>query len=165
MGVTITTMETIENPLEIEGDLETEEEVRGTEVGNPPIQEILHIQDRDRDLTADTVETSQGPQMIITDKNLTDQRMVGMKGVVGAKDTSPRMTGEVSMAMVVGAEKSARRPCFMGGLLQAPPWPDSHQKTHPKASGQIQKWKASLSYRPPLGKYQGRGNPRGTYPD
>ena len=156
-------METIENPLEIEGDLETEEEVRGTEVGNPPIQEIL--QDRDRDLTADTVETIQGLQMIIIDKNLIDQRMVGMRGEVGAKATNPKMTGEVSMAMVVGAEKSARRPCFMGGLLQAPPWPDSHQETHQKASGQTQKRKASLSYRPPLGNYQGRGNPRGTHPD
>ena len=162
MGAIITTLETIENPLEIEGDPETEEVVRGTEAENLPTQEILHTQDRD--LTADTVETSQGPQMI-TDKNLTDQRMVGMRGVVGAKDTSPRMTGEVSMAMVVGAEKSARRPCFMGGLLQAPPWPDSHHKTHLKASGQIQNWKASLSFRLPLGKYQGRENPRGTHPD
>ena len=108
MGVTITTMETIENPLEIEGDLETGEEVKGTEVGNPPIQETL--QDRDRDLTADIVETILGLQMIITDKNLIDQRMVGMRGEVGAKATNPKMTEEVSMAMVVGAEKSARRP-------------------------------------------------------
>ena len=162
MGAIIITLETIENPLEIEGDPETEGVVRGTGAENLPTQEILHTQDRD--LTADTVETSQGPQMI-TDKNHTDQRMVGMRGVVGAKDTSPRMTGEVSMAMVVGAEKSARRPCFMGGLLQAPPWPDSHQETHQKASGQTQKRKASLSYRPPLGNYQGRGNPRGIHPD
>ena len=142
--------------IALEEDLETGETAKDIEAENHPTQ--------DKDLTADTVGTSQGPQVAI-DKNHTDQRMVGMRGMVGAKDTSPKMTGGVSMAMVVGAEKSARRPCFMGGLLQAPPWPDSHHKTHLKASGLIQKKKVSTRYRPPLGKYQRRGNLRGIYPD
>ena len=107
MGAITTTMETIENLPEIEGDPEIEEVVRDTEAGNLHTQENPHIQDRD--LTADTVETSQGPQMT-TDKNLIDQRMVEMRGEVEAKDTSPKKTGEVSMAMGAGAEKSTRRP-------------------------------------------------------
>ena len=108
MGVTITTMETIENPLEIEGDLETGEEVKGTEVGNPPIQE--NHQDRDRDLTADIVETILGLQMRTTGMKPIDQSMVEMRGGVEAKATNPKMIEEVRMAMVAGAEKSARRP-------------------------------------------------------
>ena len=108
MGVTITTMETIENPLEIEGDLETGEEVRGTEVGNPPIQE--NHQDRDRDLTADIVGTIVDLLMRTTCKNPIDQNMEEVRGGGEARDTNPKKTEEVSMAMVAGVEKSARRP-------------------------------------------------------
>ena len=101
MGVVITTLETIENPLETEGDLETEEVAKDIEAENLPTQ--------DKDLTADTVGTLQG-LLVDTDKNHIDLRMAEMRGMVGARDTSPKMIEEVSMAMVAGAEKSARRP-------------------------------------------------------
>ena len=84
-----------------EEDQEIEEIAKGIEAENHPTQ--------GKDLIAGTVGTLQG-LLVDTDKNHIDLRMAGMRGMVGARDTSPKMIEEVSMAMVAGAEKSARRP-------------------------------------------------------
>ena len=84
-----------------EEDQEIEEIAKGIEAENHPTQ--------GKDLTADTVGTLQGLLVDIDQKHI-DLRMAEMRGMVGTRDTIPKMIEEVSMAMVAGAEKSARRP-------------------------------------------------------
>ena len=115
MGMTIILMVNSENHSNQEGDQEIEEEVIGIE--NLLTQENLQDKEnhpiKDRDLTvdrADTVVTTMGPQMKITLRNPTDQNIVEMKEEEEVRDTNPKRTEEVSMAMVAGVEKSARRP-------------------------------------------------------
>ena len=107
----------LENLTNQEGDLETEEEAIGTE--NPPTQENPLTQENlkaiDKDLKADKVDRViiiGGPQMKTIIKNLTDQRMEEEQEgeEEEEEDTIPKRTEEVSMAMVAGVEKSARRP-------------------------------------------------------
>ena len=106
-----------ENHNNQEGDQEIEEEVIGIEVENLLTQENLQVKEnhpiKDRDLIvdrADIVETTMGPQMKTTLKNHTDQKMVEVREGEEEGDTNPKRTEEVSMAMVAGVEKSARRP-------------------------------------------------------
>ena len=87
--------------IALEEDLETGETAKDIEAENHPTQ--------GKDLTADTVGTLQGLLVDIDQKHI-DLRMAEMRGMVGTRDTIPKMTEEVSMAMVAGAEKSARRP-------------------------------------------------------
>ena len=85
----------------LEEDQETGETAKGIEAENHPTQ--------GKDLIAGTVGTIQG-LLVGMDQKHTDLRMAEMKGMVGIRDTTPKMTEEVSMAMVAGAEKPARRP-------------------------------------------------------
>ena len=117
MGMTIILMVNLENHNNQEEDQEIEEEVIGTEVENLLTQENLQVKEnhptKDRDLIVDTagiVETIMGLLMKIMDKNPTDQNMEEMREGEEVRDTNPKKTEEVSMAMVAGAEKSARRP-------------------------------------------------------
>ena len=80
MGMTVTQTMSLENLTNQEGDLETEEEAKGTE--NPPTQENLLTQENlkaiDKDLKADKVDRViiiGGPKMKAIIKNLTDQKM------------------------------------------------------------------------------------------
>ena len=91
--------DTIEKDTAQEVDLEKEE--TATDIENPPIQ--------DQGLAVDTVETIQDPQADI-DQKLIDQKPTEMREMEETKDTTHKKIEEVSMAMVAGAEKSARRP-------------------------------------------------------
>ena len=89
----------------------------GIEVENLLTQENLQVKEnhpiKDRDLIvdkADIVETTMGLLMKTMYKNPTDQSMVEMREGEEVRDTNPKRTEEVSMAMVAGVEKSARRP-------------------------------------------------------
>ena len=115
--MTIILMVNSENHNNQEGDQEIEEEVIGIEVENLLTQENLQAKEnhpiKDRDLIvdrADIVETTMGPLMKITLRNPTDQNIVEMKEEEEVRDTNLKRTEEVSMAMVAGVEKSARRP-------------------------------------------------------
>ena len=117
MGMTTTTMVNLENHNKSEEDQEIGEEVMGIEVENPPTQENLQVKEnhpiKDRDLIVDTagiVETIMGLLMKTIYKNPTDQNMEEMREGEEVRDTNPKRTEEVSMAMVAGVEKSARRP-------------------------------------------------------
>ena len=87
-----------------------------------------------------------------------------MKTQEGKEDM---MIGEVILAMGADVEDAARRPCVMGGPLQATPWPGSPQRirTHQKASGQTQMKNSFIKDRLPPGKYKRRENPGGDSPD
>ena len=74
MGMTMTLTMSLENHTNQEGDLETEEEAKGTE--NLPTQE--NLQAIDKDLKADKVDRViiiGGPKMKAIIKNHTDQKM------------------------------------------------------------------------------------------
>ena len=82
MGMTVTQTMSLENLTNQEEDLETEEEVIGTE--NPPTRENLLTQENlktiDKDLKADIVVRViiiGGPKMKAIIKNHTDQKMKG----------------------------------------------------------------------------------------
>ena len=115
MGMTIIQIVSSENHNNQEGDQETEEEAKGTEslltLENLQVTENHPI--KDKDLTADRADrvvTTMGPQMKTTLKNPTDQKIVEVSEEEEVGDTNPKRTEEVSMAMVAGVEKSARRP-------------------------------------------------------
>ena len=115
MGMTIILIVSSENHNNQEGDQETEEEAKGTE--NLLTLENLQVTEnhpiKDKDLTADRADrvvTTMGPQMKTILKNPTDQKMVEVREGEEEGDTNPKRTEEVSMAMVAGVEKSARRP-------------------------------------------------------
>ena len=91
--------DTIEKDTAQEEDLEKEE--IATDIENPPIQ--------DQGLAVDTVGTIQDPQVDI-DQKLIDQKPTEMREMEETKDTTHKKIEEVSMAMVAGAEKIARRP-------------------------------------------------------
>ena len=117
MGMTTTTMVNLENHNKSEEDQETGEEAMGIEVENPLTQENHLVKEnhivKDRDLKvdiADTVETIMGLLMRTICKNPIDQNMEEVRGGEEVRDTYPKRTEEVSMAMVAGVEKSARRP-------------------------------------------------------
>ena len=109
--------ETIENPqgadqenqrggtMEIdtaqEEDQEIEETATAIDIENPPTQDQGQI--------VDTVGTTQD-HLVDTDQKPIDLIITEMKEMVETKDTTHKKTEEVSMAMVAGAEKSARRP-------------------------------------------------------
>ena len=92
---------TIEKGTAQEEDQEKEEIATAIDTENPPIQ--------DQGQVVDTVGTTQDHQ-VDTDQNLIDLITIEMKEMVETKDTTHKKTEEVSMAMVAGAEKSARRP-------------------------------------------------------
>ena len=62
-----------------------------------------------KDQTVGIVGTTQD-HPVGTDQKHIDLRTIEMKEMEEIRDTTPKMTEEVSMAMVAGAEKSARRP-------------------------------------------------------
>ena len=84
-----------------EEDQEIEEIAKGIEAENHPTQ--------GKDLIVGIVGTIQGLLVGKGQKHI-DLKTIEMKEMVGIRDTTPKMTEEVSMAMVAGAEKSARRP-------------------------------------------------------
>ena len=84
-----------------EEDQEIEETATTIDTENPPTQ--------DQDQIADTVGTTQDHQ-VDTDLKPIDQIPTEMKEMEETKDTTHKKIEEVSMAMVAGAEKSARRP-------------------------------------------------------
>ena len=64
---------------------------------------------QDKDQTVGIVGTTQD-HPVGTDQKHIDLRTIEMKEMEEIRDTTPKMTEEVSMAMVAGAEKPARRP-------------------------------------------------------
>ena len=84
-----------------EEDQEIEEIAKGIEAENHPTQ--------GKDQIVGIVGTIQDHPVGMDQKHI-DLRTVEMKEMEEIRDTTPKMTEEVSMAMVAGAEKPARRP-------------------------------------------------------
>ena len=89
----------IEKGITQEEDLEKEETATDTE--NPLTQ--------DQGPPVDTVETILDPQADLDQKH-TDQKPTEMTEMIETKDTTLKKIEKVILAMVVGAEKVARRP-------------------------------------------------------
>ena len=93
--------DTIEKDIAQEEDQEKGEKATARDTENPLTQ--------DPGLAVDTVGTTPDHQ-VDTDLKLIDQIPTEMKEMEETRDTTHKKIEEVSMAMVAGAEKIARRP-------------------------------------------------------